>query len=186
VAITGHARNAPCFCGSGRKLKHCCGRHLVAVRTWRDRRGRCRWRFFAARGAGERYASELAEHVCTGERVFIARGTTYGTSWLYDGEPVSVLEVLDRVPGAHYRWVIEQTLGALGKAAQSSEDSDGGSANAEQGDDAIPTDIHALLIELLRLVRASGELAAALEIEPNALQESDLAEPSRAPMRLAS
>jgi hypothetical protein len=42
------------------------------------------------------------------------------------------------------------------------------------------------LIELLRLVRASGELATALDIEHDATQESDLADPGHAPLCLAS
>jgi hypothetical protein len=186
MTISGRARNAPCFCGSGRKLKHCCGRHLKAIRTWKHPRRNCRWRFFTTHDPSERYASELAEHICTGERVFIARGTPYGTSWLMDGEPLSMLAVLDRLPGAHYRWVIDQTLTALGQAAPNSDVSGEKNADTQHTDASIPTEIHGLLIELLRLVRASGELATALDIEHDATQESDLADPGHAPLRLAS
>jgi hypothetical protein len=61
MAVAGRARNAPCFCGSGRKLKHCCARQLTPVRTWKHAGKACRWRFWAPHDRDGRYAGELAE-----------------------------------------------------------------------------------------------------------------------------
>lgn len=86
------------------------------MRTWKAAEGRCRWRFWHAHGEQERYASEVAEHICNGERVWIARDTPTATRWLINENPVTLLEVLDHLPGAHYNWVIQQTMTALNDA----------------------------------------------------------------------
>jgi hypothetical protein len=97
MATGGRSRNAACFCGSGRKLKHCCGRQLTPVRTWKSTTS-CRWRFWQPHSGHDRYASEVVEHICNGERVWIARGTPAGTSWLINEDPVTLFEVLDHLP----------------------------------------------------------------------------------------
>jgi hypothetical protein len=184
MAFGGRARNAPCFCGSGRKLKHCCARDLSAVRTWRHPRTSCRWRFYHAHGNHERYASELAEHICTGERVFIARGTPYGTSWLIDDDPISLLALLARLPGAHYRWAIEQTLTALSDRGldQAGSDTEG----AEDIDDAHFAEIRELPAELLSLAHASDALAATLASKGISIDPAELALRDHPRLRLAS
>jgi hypothetical protein len=53
-------------------------------------------------GAWRRYATEVAEHVCNGERSWIARATPADTSWLIDDELATLLEILDRLPAALY------------------------------------------------------------------------------------
>lgn len=46
----------------------------------------------------------------------IARRHPYGTSWLIDDEPVTLLKVIDYLPGAPYHRVVEQTMTALNAA----------------------------------------------------------------------
>lgn len=187
MATSGRSRNTPCFCGSGRKLKHCCGRSLTAVRTWKSTEGRCRWRFWRAHGAHERYASEVAEHVCNGERVWIARDTPAGTSWLIDENPVTLLEVLDHLPGAHYHWVIQQTMTALNDAAPTANDHASRSADDDNPDETLVLgEIHDLMLEVLRLAHASDALEANLPASFTSGQPADLPLRDRAWMKLAS
>ena len=187
MAAAGRSRNAPCFCGSGRKLKHCCGRSLTPVSTWKSPEGRCRWRFWQAHAGHERYASEVAEHVCDGERVWIARGTPHGTSWLIGEDPVTLLEVLDHLPGALYDWVIEQTMTALGAAAPANENTTR-TATADNGLDEtlVLGEIHYLMLEVLRLAHASDALEAHLPLAIKSSQPGDLKLRDRAWAQLAS
>jgi hypothetical protein len=178
MTVAGRSRNAPCFCGSGRKLKHCCGRSLTPVRTWKSAEGRCRWRFWRAHVGHERYASEVAEHVCNGERVWIARDTPHGTSWLIGEDPVTLLEVLDHLPGAHYHWVIEQTMTALNDSAPTT----GHDTNPDET--LVLGEIHYLMLEVLRLAHASDALEAHLPV--NLTQPAELTLHDRAWTKLAS
>lgn len=187
MATSGRSRNTPCFCGSGRKLKHCCGRSLTAVRTWKSAEGRCRWRFWHANGAHERYASEVAEHICNGERVWIARHTPAGTSWLINENPATLLEVLDHLPGAHYHWVIEQTMTALNDAAPAPDDEASPPAGDDNPDETLVLgEIHQLMLEVLRLAHASDALEAHLPVNVRPGQPTDLPLRDRAWMKLAS
>ena len=155
MTVSGRSRNTPCFCGSGRKLKHCCGRHLTPVRTSEFNDG-CRWRFWQPHHNSDRHASEIAEHVCNGERVWIARGTEHGTSWLIDDEPVTLLEVLDRLPGALYHWIAQQTMTALNAAAPTAGDSPPPITNDDDPDDPPGfAEIRELMSEVIRLAHAS-------------------------------
>lgn len=156
MAGDGRSRNSPCFCGSGRKLKQCCAPRLRAARTYKPDGGGCRWRFWAPHDEQGRFAGEVAEHVCDGERFWIARGTEHGTSWQIDSEPATLFEILERLPGSHYEWAIGQTMAALGDAAR---------ALAHD----VPTmpaadfaEIRELTVEVLRLAHASDAIAAHL------------------------
>jgi SEC-C motif len=177
MAASGRSRNQPCFCGSERKLKHCCARQLTAVRTWSSETASCRWRFWRPHNRDGRYGSELAEHICTGGRVWIARGTIEGTTWLIDDDPVTLLAVLDHLPAAHYHWTIEQTMTALDDAAPDGVE--------EDPDREIPPEIRQLMLEVLALAHASDALDARLKATlkpgtPNGLTLHD-----RAIMRIA-
>ena len=176
------ARNAPCFCGSARKLKHCCGRSLTAVRTWRSAEGRCRWRFWRPHGGHDHYASEVAEHICNDERFWIAHTTDAGTSWQINDQPATLMEILDRIHGAHYRWVIEQTMSALGDAAPPADDA---AANPDR-EALVPIEIHQLMLEVLRLAHASDALEAQLPAALRTAQHADLSLRDRAFIKLAS
>lgn len=187
MASGGRSRNAPCFCGSGRKLKHCCLRSLRPVRTWRSAEGRCRWRFWQPHAGRERHAGEVAEHLCSGERVWIARGTDAGTSWLIDADPVTLLEVLDHLPGALYGWVIEQTITALEQGAPADEGAAPiSSADAGPDEVLIDSEIRQLMLEILRLAHASDALAAHLRLNPETDEPAGLELRDRALMRIAS
>jgi hypothetical protein len=187
MATGGRSRNSPCFCGSGRKLKHCCARQLTPVRTWKSAQGRCRWRFWQPHSGHERYAGEVAEHICNGERVWIARGTPAGTSWLIGDEPATLLEVLDQLPGALYHWVIEQTMTALNDAAPaSSDDAPRPTADHDPDDTLVLGEIHQLMLEVLRLAHASDALEAHLPVNLRSGQPADLTLRERAWTRLAS
>lgn len=155
MTAAGRSRNAPCFCGSGRKLKHCCARQLTAVRTWKHATKNCRWRFWRPHNRHWRYGSEVAEHICTSERVWIARGTIDGTTWLIDDDPVTLLAVLDHLPAAHYHWAIEQTMTALDDAAPNEDH--------PEADREIPAEIRQLMLEVLALAHASDALDARLK-----------------------
>lgn len=173
MTASGRSRNTPCFCGSGRKLKHCCGPSLSAVRTWTLNDG-CRWRFWQPQHNNDRHASEVAEHVCNGERVWIARDTEHGTSWLIDDEPVTLLEALDRLPGALYHWVAEQTMTALNAAAPPATDNP--PAITDNDDPADPphfAEIRELMSEVIRLAHASDAMQAHLPtLTPNQLHDT--------------
>ena len=161
MAVTGRSRNAPCFCGSGRKLKHCCARELTLVRTWRGK-GNCRWRFWKAHTEGGRYASELAEHLCSGERIWIARGTLAGTSWMIDDELASLFHILDRLPGALYHWAAEQTMTALNDAAPAFKEGAHDSPDDDTDESPILGEIHDLMLEVMSLAHAGDALMAHL------------------------
>jgi hypothetical protein len=163
MAVSGRARNAPCFCGSGRKLKHCCARELTLVRTWSGTRrddGNCDWRFWSPHTRAGRYASELAQHLCSGERFWIARDSAAGTSWLIDDELVSLFQILDRLPGALYTWVAEQTMSALGDAAPAFKGDAHDSTDEKEG--PILGEIHELTREVMSLAYAGDTFMAHL------------------------
>jgi hypothetical protein len=175
MPATGRSRNTPCFCGSGRKLKHCCGRSLTAVRTWKSAEGDCRWRFWHAHGKHERYASEVAEHICNGERIWIARGTSAGTRWLIDKSTVTLFEVLDHLPGALYHWVIEQTMTALNNATPTATDNEPNPTTGNDPDDTpVLGEIHQLMLEVIGLAHASDALEAHLPTSLRTSQAADL------------
>ncbi len=169
MTASGRSRNTPCFCGSGRKLKHCCARQLSEVRTQELNDG-CRWRFWEPHHSSDRYASEVAEHVCTAERVWIARGTDHGTSWLIDNEPVTLFEVLDHLPGALYHWVAEQTMTALNAAAPPDANSSPAITADDDPDDPPGfAEIRQLMGEVIRLAHAGDAMQAHLptSLTPN-------------------
>jgi hypothetical protein len=186
MAAGGRSRNTPCFCGSGRKLKHCCGRQLTPVRTWKHATTSCRWRFWQAHRGHEKYASEVAEHICTGERVWIARSTPHGTSWLIDEHPVTLLEVLDRLPAAHYHWVIDQTMTALNDAAPASGDYADAPADEDPDETPALSEIHQLMLELLKLAHASDTLERHLPLNTTSAERATLKLRDRAWTQLAS
>ena len=157
MTASGRSRNAACFCGSGHKLKHCCGRLLTPARTVNLGDG-CRWRFWQPHRPDGRFASEVAEHICLAERIWIARGTDYGTSWLIDHEPVTLIEIIDHLPGALYHWVAEQTMTALNAAAPPAD------APMITTDEDPPgfVEIRQLMSEVIRLAHASDALHAHL------------------------
>jgi hypothetical protein len=186
MATSGRSRNTPCFCGSQRKLKHCCARSLTAVRTWKSPEGRCRWRFWAPHAGHDRYASEVAEHICNGQRVWIARDTPAGTSWLINEDPATLLEILDHLPGAHYHWVIEQTMATLNQAAPASNDDDPRPADDTPDETLVLGEIHDLMLEVLRLAHASDALEAHLPVSLRSGQPSDPPLRDRAWTKLAS
>jgi hypothetical protein len=176
------SRNQPCFCGSGRKLKHCCARQLTIVRTWNSETTRCRWRFWTPHTRTGRHASELAEHICTGERAWIARDTPDGTSWMIDNDTVTLLEVLDHLPGAHYHGVIAQTMTALRDAAPTDDTSDAD----EDPDTSVLGELHGLMLEVLKLAHASDELTAQLPLKTTPLGTPGLQLRDRTWIQLAS
>ncbi len=187
MAVGGRSRNTPCFCGSGRKLKYCCARQLTPVRTWKHPTSRCRWRFWQPHSAHERYASEVAEHICTGERIWIAHHASAGTSWLIDEDPVTLLEVLDHLPGAHYHWVIKQTMTALNDAGPAPEDNTPApSADQNPDETLVPGEIRQLMLEVLRLAHASDALEAHMPVSLRSAQPADLTLHDRTWQRIAS
>lgn len=154
----GGSRNTPCFCRSGHKLKHCCARHLTAVDSCTLDTG-CRWRFWAPHRPDGRHASEVAEHICAGERVWIARDTQYATSWMIDDQPVTLFEVIDHLPGALYHWMASQTMTALNAAAPPANDTP--LTTTDEQDDGYPSgfaEIRQLMGEVLRLAHASDAI----------------------------
>lgn len=169
---SGKSRNSPCFCGAGRKLKQCCLRSLRQVRQWKLPGSSCRWRFWEARGHGaETFAGEVAEHRCSGEHVWIARETSDGMTWMVDHDPASLLEVIDRLPGGLYDWVVEQTLAALRSPLRASDARAAPELGIGRDDDELLMDgrqlaaVQDLLVELLRLVHVSDVLAARLGLD---------------------
>lgn len=100
---------------------------------------------------------ELAEHICSGERIWIARGTADGTTWQIDDDPVTLFTVLDQLPAAHYHWAIEQTMAVLDDAAPA-EDAD------EDPDRELPREIRHLTFETLALAHAGDALGARLNV----------------------
>jgi SEC-C motif len=182
MPASSRSRNQPCFCGSGRKLKHCCARQLTIARTWNSEATRCRWRFWTPHTPTGRYASELAEHICTGERAWIARDTPDGTSWMIDNDTVTLLEILDHLPGAHYHWVIAQTMTALHDAAPTDDIN-----NADEDPDTpVLGELHGLMLEVLKLAHASDELTAQLPLKTTPLGTPGLQLRDRTWIQLAS
>lgn len=187
MTASGRSRNTPCFCGSGQKLKHCCGRSLHAVRTWKAAQGGCRWRFWAPHSRHGRHASQVAEHVCNGQRIWIARDTPAGTSWLIDEQPATLMEILDHVHGAHYDWVLEQTMAALNDAAPDHAENTAPAADDDNPDETrVLGEIHELMLEVLRLAHASDALQAHLTVSFRSGQPADLPLRDRAWIKLAS
>ncbi|MGH8302259.1 MAG: SEC-C domain-containing protein [Steroidobacteraceae bacterium] len=186
MPVAGRSRNAPCFCGSGRKLKHCCGRQLTLVRTSKLNEG-CHWRFWRPHRSDSRYASDIAEHACTGERVWIARGTHYGTSWQIDDEPVTLLEIIDHLPGVLYHWVAEQTMTALNQAAPPAGESPlATSTDHDLEDPPGFAAIRGLMLEVLRLAHASDALNAHVINDLRSIQPADLRPHEHSRQSLAS
>jgi hypothetical protein len=76
-----------------------------------DATGRgCRWTIYGASTAEQAGApGEFVEHHCTGERFMVRKGL----GWLHDGKPVSVFQVLDRLPPELCDWVVRQSLEAV-------------------------------------------------------------------------
>ena len=187
MAGSGRSRNAPCFCGSGRKLKHCCGRSLTPVRTSKSAEGRCRWRFWQAHPPHDRYASEVAEHICNGERVWIASGTAVGTTWTIDKDPATLLEILGHLPGALYDRVIKQTMTALNNRAPAAEhNAREPSANPGPDETLVLGEIHHLMLEVLRLAHARDALEAHLPLNLRPDERATLKLRDRARTQLAS
>jgi len=183
MSVAGRSRNTPCFCGSGRKLKHCCARQLTPVRTWKHATKSCRWRFYQPHGAQDRYASELAEHICTGDRVWIARGTPDATSWLINDDTVTLFEILDLLPGALYHWAAEQTMNALNDAAANASTA----PNSEDPSDHPSFDhVRQLTLEILRLAHAGDALQAHLPAKLRPSQSGDPTQHDGAWTQLAS
>ncbi|MGH8296698.1 MAG: YecA family protein [Steroidobacteraceae bacterium] len=184
MSTSGRSRNTPCFCGSGRKLKYCCGRHLTPARTWKLDHG-CSWRFWAPYRPDDRYASEVAEHICAGERVWIARDTQFDTSWMIDDEPVTLFEVIDHLPGALYHWMAEQTMTALHAAAPPASDTPI-TTSGQENEDYPPgfAQIRQLMSEVLRLAHASDAIQAHLpaNLRPDLLAHSTPHDQARQPL----
>jgi hypothetical protein len=90
---------------------------MTQVHTIRHPDSSCRWRICRVHGVGaSRFATrEVAEHVCDGEFLWIARETADGTTWMIDDCPVTLMRVIDQVPPAMAEWVIDQTLAGLGE-----------------------------------------------------------------------
>ena len=139
-------------------------------------------------GEHHRFASEVAEHICTGERVWIARDTPTGTSWQTNEDPATLLEILDRLPGAHYHRVIQQTMTALNDAAPAySEDTDEPAAEHHVPDETrVLGEIHDLMLEAPRLAHASDALETNFPINLRPGQPAGLTLHDRAWTRLAS
>lgn len=138
--------------------------------------GGCRWRFWRAHPGHDRYASEVAEHICNGQRVWIARHTPVGTSWLIDEQPVTLLAVLDHMHGAHYHWVLKQTMNALNDDAPP----------PPNDDTPILGEIHDLMVEVMRLAHASDALEAHTPISFRPGQPTNPPPENHAQTRLAS
>lgn len=89
---------------------------MKQAQTIRQPNTTCRWRIWRAYrlGASKLATQEVAEHVCDGEFLWIARDTHEGTAWMITDCPVRLMEVIDHVPPAMAEWVIDQTVAALG------------------------------------------------------------------------
>jgi hypothetical protein len=70
------------------------------------------WR---ASGPGaDRFAvPEVIEHIGLGEFLWLASDSEDGASWMLDASPVTVLELLDHVPGTVAEWVVDRTFALL-------------------------------------------------------------------------
>jgi hypothetical protein len=90
---------------------------MTQVQMIRQPNTTCRWRIRRVYGVGvSKFATrEVAEHVCDGEVLWIARETADGTTWMIDDYPMTLLEIIDHVPPAMAEWVIDQTIAALGE-----------------------------------------------------------------------
>lgn len=154
------------------------------MRTWKSVDDGCRWRFWRAHSARDRYASEVAEHICNGQRVWIARHTPAGTSWLIDEQPVTLLAVLDHMHGAHYHWVLEQTMNALSDTAPTHDNAH--PATDPDGETPILGEIHELMLEVMRLAHAGDALEAHMPITFRPGQPADMPLHDRVWTNLAS
>lgn len=91
-------------------------RAMAQAQMIRQPNSNCRWRVWRVYGPGAaKFAGrEVAEHVCDGEFLWIAREAVDGTSWMIDDYSVSLMEVIDHVSPALAEWVIDQTMATLG------------------------------------------------------------------------
>lgn len=89
---------------------------MTQVQTIRQPNTSCRWRIWRTYGLGaSKFATrEIAEHVCSGEFLWIAHDTFDGAAWMIDEAPVKLMAVIDHVPPAMAEWVIDQTVAGLG------------------------------------------------------------------------
>jgi hypothetical protein len=126
--------------------------------------------------------STKSGEVHSGERFWIAHGADAGTSWQIDDQPASLMAILDRIHGAHYHWVIEQTMNALNDAAPADDQP----VADPDGEALVPIEIHQLMLEVLRLAHASDALEAQLPAVLKTTQTTDLPLRDRAFIKLAS
>jgi hypothetical protein len=92
------------------------------------------------------------------------------------------MAILDRIHGAHYHWVIEQTMNALNDAAPADDQP----VADPDGEALVPIEIHQLMLEVLRLAHASDALEAQLPAVLETTQTTDLPLRDRAFIKLAS
>lgn len=144
------------------------------ARTWTSPIRNCRWRFWKAHTPSEKLASEVAEHLCNDERLWIARGTDAGTSWMIDDELASLFHILDRLPAIHYPWVLEQTLAALGEAAPRDDDVNTPNIDELPEEITILSEFHQLTLEVMRLAHAGDTLQALLPANASTAAEQAL------------
>jgi len=86
------------------------------VRTIRQPRFDCRWRIWRAYGAiAQSFAArDVAEHICDGEFIWVARRPD-GVTWMIDDCPVTLMDTIEHVSPVMVEWVIDQTLAVLGE-----------------------------------------------------------------------
>jgi len=143
---------------------------MTQVHTIRQPDTSCRWRIWRVYGVGaSRFATrEVAEHVCAGEFLWIARETADGTTWMIDDCPMTLMRVLDHVPPAMAEWVIDQTLGGLGELLVELvglEVGDDGTARGIEVDDQHEqlARVAGLLTEFMQFAHAGTVVADKLE-----------------------
>jgi hypothetical protein len=91
------------------------------------------------------------------------------------------------LPGAHYHWVIEQTMTVLNDAApELRDDTREPTADHNPDETLVLGEIHHLMLEVLRLAHASDALEAHPPINVRSTQPADLTLHDRAWQRLAS
>lgn len=101
------------------------------------------------------FASQVAEHACNGERLWIAKDSPFGMSWKIGEDYASLLEVIDRIPGSMFDWAIDQTLAALGEAAPTDQEYELFNAADIETEERVL----GLLTEFLRLAHISDVVA---------------------------
>ncbi len=120
----------------------------------------------------DRFRGEVAEHGCIGEHFWIVGGTPHGTTWMIDRDPATLLEVIDRLPGSLYGWVIDQTMAALDDPLRTIKDASAREGAPDTDEDAMDekefAEVRELVLELMRLVHASDVVAARLGLDGQA------------------